>query len=321
MYLKDVLSAMTTSPVEGQIGNTRKTGANACVHMPDLINMMIRRIDHGLDQRLADAHIELSSNKNSSISPTCLYLNRFGDALVCRSYKERLHLKSAKLDHKKWIVWNNSAVDESMKSVIDDVTDRRQALFSRITRMMRVNTLELYCDDHGSWFVKCNCGRRENLGVPCPCYFRICENAKVPIEKTVDIAMISPRYLKCWQTHYRTESKLGQSLYNGQKEAFIDKRKGIRVPCDLAEIISGSEDANSEDFPTLGPNTYPRDYREAKHMLSLDACALDDVIKYRVAKKRTVMICMPLPWERKTINSLLPEVNSCRNWTLIRTVI
>ena len=45
----------------------------------------------------------------------------------------------------------------------------------------------------------------------------------------VNLCMISPKYLRCWQTDYGTESRTGELLYEAQEQYFIDKDKGIRL--------------------------------------------------------------------------------------------
>ena len=276
MFLKDVVSAMTTSPVEGQIGETRKTGANRCIHMHDSIGLVMGRVERNLEDRLSAAHRELASVNMSSCSPTNAFLIRRGEALVGRCYEERLPLKSAQTTHDTWITWDNSAVDRS---------DARGTLFDRITKMMRVSTLRLYRDEDGLWFVLCDCGGKENLGVPCGCFYRIAETAGVPKEEIVDLVMISPRYLKCWQTHYGTPSTLGTLLYEAQAQAFADKRKGIRVPDKVARRLLHPVNAPDHAFPHFGRDTNPSHYKEAQFILKRKCCTRSDLVQFRSEKK------------------------------------
>ena len=218
MYLKDVVSAMTTSPVEGQSSRTRKIGVNACTHLDDSLKIMMCRGKRNLDKRISDAHRELASVNMSSRSPTNAYLIWRDGAFVCRYHENRVGLKSAQLLSSTWITWDNSSVERK---------STRPPLYSKITQMLCVSRLGLRRDKDGAWFVKCTCGGRENVGVPCACFFIIAENAGVPEENIVHLCMISPQYLRCWQTDYGTQSKTGQLLYQAQTQAFIDKKKGI----------------------------------------------------------------------------------------------
>lgn len=289
MFLKDVVSAMTTSPVEGQIGETRKVGVNACVQMPDAINKMVRRVDVTLDERNKNAHRELYTNNLNSRSPTSPYLIQRGEGLVCRSYELRLPLKSAQVEQQKWITWNNAAVGRK---------DPRGKVYSHITKMMRVSQLRLHKDEHGSWFVQCDCGGKENLGVPCQCFFRICENAGVPEKDIVHLCMISPKYLKWWQTHYGTDTSIGKLLYTAQKQAFADKKKGIRVTNELALVLLKDESMDTPLYPQFGPNTYPTDFSEAMFMMKQAACTKQDILNYRDAQKSKGQTATPTKKQR-----------------------
>ena len=54
---------------------------------------------------------------------------------------------------------------------------------------MRVR--ELYVvDDDDDFFVKCICGVRDRVGVPCECFFNIADNGSISPEEIIDIGMI-----------------------------------------------------------------------------------------------------------------------------------
>ena len=111
MFLKDVVSAMTTSPVEGQIGESRKTGVNAATSLQDSMTKLVGRADRNLDERDLAAHQELALVNHASFSPTNQYLIRRGEYLVCRCHDECLPLKSAQTTSHTWITWDNSCVE------------------------------------------------------------------------------------------------------------------------------------------------------------------------------------------------------------------
>ena len=89
MNLKDVVSAMTTLPVEGQIG------VNATTQLSDSMEKIVGRTDRNLGDMDSDAHQELASVNMASRSPTSPYLIRRGEYLVCRCHDERIPLKLA----------------------------------------------------------------------------------------------------------------------------------------------------------------------------------------------------------------------------------
>jgi len=275
MNLKDVVSAMTTSPVEGQIGESRKTGVNAATQLTDSMKKIVGRADRNLRDMDSEAHQELASVNMASRSPTSPYLIRRGEYLVCRCHDERIPLKSAQTTQKTWITWDNSCVD---KSHYDD------PLFEEITKVLRVSHLTLSRDENGAWFVKCDCGGRENIGIPCGCFFRIAENAGVPQKDIVDLCMVSPKYMKVFQTHYGTNTKIGDLLYAAQRESFEDKDKGIRVTELVAKYLLNPTTERGRDFPKLGPNMLSSHYAEARYMMQRVTSTRADIICYREDK-------------------------------------
>ena len=90
MHLKDVVSAMTTSPVEGHISMTGKTGVSARTHLDESVKTIVSRAERNLDTRKSDDHRELASVNMSSRSPTNACLIWPGEALVCRYHGDRV---------------------------------------------------------------------------------------------------------------------------------------------------------------------------------------------------------------------------------------
>ena len=272
MFKKDVTSALTSSPVEGQIGEQRKVGVNASTQMHDSIRKLLRRANNNLDDRHAAAHEELASLNYFSRSPTSRHLIKRGEALVCRCHAARRFVKSARVSSCVWIAWNNESVDKKHP---------RHPLFLRITDILRVSRLVLTREADGSWFLRCTCGGRENLGVPCECFFKIAEDAGVPEEHIVHLCMITPKFLKLWQTHYATDHPISEALYAAQHQAFLDKDKGIRLTDIVAQYLVRTEATSDEDYPILGSNTLPSDYEEAMFMQDQSVCTASDVSEYR----------------------------------------
>ena len=132
MHLKYVVSAMTMTPVEGQLSQTRKTGVSTRTHLEYSLKILVYRVKRNLDRRNLDAHRELASVNMSSRLPTNVYLIGRGEALVCRYHENCLGLKSVQLLSSTWITWENSSVERE---------SRRPPLYSKITRMLRVSRL------------------------------------------------------------------------------------------------------------------------------------------------------------------------------------
>ena len=178
---------------------------------------------------------------------------------------------SVQLSPTVWITWDNSCVERE---------STRDPLFSKVTRMLRVSQMELHMDENGDWFIKCNCGGRENVGIPCACFFQIAENAGVPEMHIVHLCMISPKYLRCWQTDYATDSRTGELLYEAQRQSFIDKDKGTRLSLVVSDLLRKAA-TESGEFPSLGPDTLLANYEEALFMMGRSTCTVSDIERFR----------------------------------------
>ena len=269
MYLEDVVSAMKTLPVEGYICQTRKTGLNACTQMHNSLKQMIGCVERNLDERNSDAHRELASVNMSSRSPTNVFLVCRGEAFVCRCHENHLGLKSAQISLATWITWDNSSFERK---------STRHTLFSKMTKMLRASCLKLSSDEDGAWFVKCSYSGHNNVGVPCGCFFAIAKNAGVPEEDIANLCMISPKYLRCWQTHYGTQLNTGQLLYQAQTQAFIDKKKGIRLSNVVADHFLKAKNQHGSGYSRLGLDTVSSHYSEAFFMIERGTCTRSDIM-------------------------------------------
>ena len=93
----------------------------------------------------------------------------------------------------------------------------------------------------------------------------------------VHLCMISPKYLRCWQTDYATDSRTGELLYEAQAQYFIDKKKGIQLSKVVADHLRQAM-PNRDYFPRLGPNTIPSHYKEACFMIDLSTCMMSNIV-------------------------------------------
>ena len=118
-------------------------------------------------------------------------------------------------------------------------------------------------------------------------FLRIAENAGIPMDKIIHLCMVSPRHLKVWQTHYATKTRMGDLLYEAQEQAFRDKKKGMRIPDDIAQQLLGSPGSQHVRLPEYGRDTFPSHYLEAKYMDTLPACTRADVVTYRNNKRKS----------------------------------
>lgn len=273
--IKNGMGAMTTSPAETQVSKTRQTGVSARTHMDKSISTAIGRCIKTLGERHAKAQRDIALSNYISRAPTAKYVSFRGQGLIDREHDQSYKLKSARMSSHLWITWNNFAVDAE---------DTRHNLFRNITHIMRVSRLVLSQDQDKTWFIKCNCGKREDIGVPCDCYFRIASNAGIDENEVVQLCMIDPIHINTWETHYSSRCQIGTLLHQAQKKAFDDEHKGIRITQSLAERFLQQKTPpgeNSVTYPILGPFTSAADMNEVRFMLAQEVCTKYDLQRYR----------------------------------------
>ena len=273
--IKKGMGAMTTSPAENQVCKTRQTGISARTHMDKSIETAIGRCIKNLGEQHAKAQRDLALSNYISRAPTAKYVSFRGQGLIDREHDQSYKLKSARLSTHEWITWNNFAVDAE---------DTRHNLFWNITHIMRVSRLVLSQDADQTWFIKCSCGKREDIGVPCDCYFRIASNAGIDDNDVVQLCMLDPIHINTWETHYSSQCEIGTLLREAQNVAFHDEHKGIRITESLAERLLRQKTPPGETsitYPVLGPLTSPADMKEAQFMLAQEACTKYGLQRYR----------------------------------------
>ena len=86
-------------------------------------------------------------------------------------------------------------------------------LYVHLPFMLRVEELKLTPLSDENPFVKCTCGVREGIGVPCDCYFRIGSNAGLSSSDIIHPRMVDIRNWKLFHTHYGTDTNIGQLIY------------------------------------------------------------------------------------------------------------
>ena len=96
----------------------------------------------------------------------------------------------------------------------------------------------------------------------------------------VHSCIISPKYLRCWQTDYGTDSRTGELLYEAQAQSFIDKDKGIRLSLVVSDLLRKAA-TESDEFPSMGPDTRLANYEEALFMMGRSTCTVSDIERFR----------------------------------------
>ena len=101
-----------------------------------------------------------------------------------------------------------------------DHIDIPHPLMFHLPRFVPVQKLDLILTGAGKHFLKCTRCSQQQEGVPCPCFFRISDNAGVKREQIIDLGMVDARYLKFFNSHYGEEGPIGNILHKAQKEYF-----------------------------------------------------------------------------------------------------
>ena len=279
--MKSHMLAMTTSPVEGQNVHLRHGGdqLGERYHTNDAVRRMVTRIQRNFRARRARAFDELSRNCIFSIAWTGTYFIRKGQALVDRFHAKRRWLKSARLSRDTYITWNFD---------IDEWMELPDKLYVHLPCMLRVEVLKLSPLSDENPFIKCTCGVREGIGVPCACYFRIGDNAGLSFRDIIHPRMLDIRYWKLFHTHYGTNTNLGEWIYRAQEEAFENESRGIPVTPIVMEKLS-REHANVNNnivYPQLGPNTSQSDLQEALFVRNRETTTVRDMERYRELERK-----------------------------------
>ena len=137
-----------------------------------------------LRRRHRMALAEKAKKNTASWGPTRDHLIRKGQALVDRNHDQRLHQQSAQTGPKSWMVWNYNKIDH---------VELENPLMLYLPKFIRVRNLTLETGSDGRHFERCSCKRREREGVPCSCFFKTSDDAKVSSENIVDLDQIDPR--------------------------------------------------------------------------------------------------------------------------------
>ena len=70
----------------------------------------------------------------------------------------------------------------------------------------------------------CDCDEREDVGVPCWCFFKHTRDGEVDLNDVTELGMFDVRWMKiynsCYDCEEDTEGEVADLLYAGQSECF-----------------------------------------------------------------------------------------------------
>ena len=255
--VKNCMDAMTTSPAKSQ-NNMLKSGLNFVSNKIPLDKAITRIVNHTvkrLRRRRCKALAEKTTKNTASRGPTRYHFIRKGQGLVDRNHDQRLHMQSAQTSPKSWMVWNCNKIDH---------VELEDPLMLNLPQFIWVRTMSLATAPGGTMFVPCSCHWRDREGVPCFCFFKICDDADIMFENIVDLGMIDPHYYKLYNSHYGEDNKNGRLMYKAQKRSLKTEGLGTMIMEETSNALTGSLD---DTYPILGKNTTMADLVEAKFVM------------------------------------------------------
>ena len=298
------MDACTTSPVESN-NNSIKHGSYA-VHANMNLDKSTERMIDGFDNRLRrrrnTARRDMLMTNNASCAPTKHLFIKQGQGLIDRNHDRSEYYKSAQIGPYRWLAWN---FDNYEYANTDNV------LNLHIPWFMRVRELTVVHSACGRPFVKCTCNARKRHGVPCSCFFKLADDANIPISERVSVEMVDVRYLKIFNAHYGEDTDIGNALLKLQTQCFQFEDFGIPISTSFLKRLtktrvivpkksslfdgsssddeswcSGEEDNDHcPSYPILGKYTTDEDLEEAMHVKNLDCCDQFHLEKFRMMQE------------------------------------
>ena len=272
LHIPNTMDAVTTSPVESN-NNSVKHGPsqiNATMNLDTATKKLLNGINTRFERRRQKADREVSRTNLASRAITNPYVIRKGQGLIDRNYDNRLHCKSARLAENHWISWNWWTNDN------DKIVSPVELYLPKFMRVRQLNVV----NDDDDFFVKCICGVRDRVGVPCECFFSIADNGSIGSEEIIDIGMIEARYLKLYNAHYGERNDMGKTVYQAQEQCVRQQGKGVKVSTVFADKLL--HEIPNKTYPILGKNTTDDDLREAMYVMSRSTTTRLDMARYRL---------------------------------------
>ena len=264
--IKCSMDASTTSPSESQNNFTKHhdKSVNSKMNISKSLPTLLSKNDRRMKRNNDNAMRELASNNLSSCAPTKTYLNKKGQGLADRYFDISVSYKSARVGPKKFLVWNFDLVKEPEQGEQLDVLD---PIFAQ-PLWCRVNELELVVRSCGALFMKCSCGVRSRIGVPCACFWKCARDSEIPNESIMDVGMFDVRWMKIYRTHYDCTSENGdhtsiaEKLFQAQELSFNYEGCGTHISTEFGNKLLSVHTENTV-YPILGKDTSQEDLNDA----------------------------------------------------------
>ena len=209
------------------------------------------------------------------------YITARGQALIDRNHDLARHYKLAQIGPKSWICWNFGSIDNKII---------KHQLEYYLPEYYRVRTVTLHEEEQRN-FMKCTDNCRTRIGVPCECFFNICQSCGLNDKDTLDLGMIDVRHLKLFHSRYGEDNEIGSLLYDAQAQCFEHEGKGVQVSEEFVAQVIGHEDLC---YPILGPGTTQTEFDEALFVMERKRNGRNtnrlDMLKYRMEELEGIEI-------------------------------
>ena len=100
-------------------------------------------------------------------------------------------------------------------------------------------------------------------------------------EDIVDLGMVDARYLRMYNSCYGDDSPNGKLMYRAQRECFENEKMGTLMNDATMKLLVCDNDV---EYPILGSGTTEADWKEAQYVMSLNACTILDLERWRMTE-------------------------------------
>ena len=199
-----------------------------------------------------------------------------GQRLVDQEHDDRLKYCCVQLNAESFVVWNFEK---------ENLGETNQGWpWTELPRFHRVRKLVLH-SHLGKHFIKCSCGFRERVGIPC-------RHMLCVLDGEIDINMMDVRLWKAFHKHYGEESKIGEIvtirhihfywiiliniailgdlLYSAQQACFDAEKLGCPMSQELySSLIDNFQERTT---PYIYEGTSENGFNLAMKVMQLDCC-------------------------------------------------
>ena len=138
-------------------------------------------------------------------------------------------MKFSRIGFNEFIVWDFDVVDTEKLKEHENWAD----LHLTMPIVLRAHFASFNVDKNDKIHMCCDCDEREDVGVPCRCFFIHAHGGEVDRNDAMELGMFYVRWLKICNSYYGceedSEGEVADLFYARQSEWFQLERLGTRV--------------------------------------------------------------------------------------------